>query len=131
MSASFASRGEWRLLAAAASVLMFAGACSAGGLDLTGMWYHPNGDSYAIRQDGAHVWWYGKGRDDNLPGKTWSHVFHGKIHGKQINGSWADVPPAKNRASGTATYNLIFQGDQVVGISGEALNGTVRRTRPK
>jgi hypothetical protein len=111
-----------------AVLFVFTGFCAAADTGLTGTWYHENGDTYEIRQDGSAVWWYGHGQKKK---KSWTHVFHGKIEGKKIIGSWADVPPAENRDSGTMTLQLIFDGDKVVGISGDGVDGTLSRTKPK
>jgi hypothetical protein len=95
---------------------------------LTGMWVHEDGATYAIRQDGAEVWWLGKSADG---GKSWTNVFHGKIKDNQLTGQWADIPPAGNRASGVITLELLKEGDEVVKISGKGVNGSVQRAKTK
>lgn len=69
--------------------------------DLTGVWTCNDGATYYLRQINNELWWYGNG------GSTFTNVFHGKIHGKNIYGDWSDVPAGTDRNSGFMTVEII------------------------
>lgn len=72
---------------------------------ISGVWRGNDGGSYAIRQVGSDVWWYGQ---DGAGGRSWTNVFHGRISGSQIVGSWADIPIGNISGSGAMTLKTVI-----------------------
>jgi hypothetical protein len=71
-------------------------------MDLTGIWPERNGGIYAVRQIGQDIWWVGVSDTYAFRrGVTWTNVFHGRINGNIINGSWMDVPRGATANGGT------------------------------
>lgn len=84
-------------------------------IDLTGTWAGDGGGVYHVRQDGNSVWWVAMSDDG---GKSWTHVFHGKLGKNEVVGEWADVPNgATNLASGSLTLALQLDKGKVVGLT--------------
>jgi hypothetical protein len=54
-----------------------------------GEWRGDDGGTYHMRQIGGDMWWIGMSADN---GSTFTNVFHGQVHGKQVTGGWLDVP---------------------------------------
>jgi hypothetical protein len=106
------------------------------GIDLTGAWTTPDRDHHwSVRQVGSEVWWVSMSKDD---GKTFMASGHGTIIGKELIGTFADVPLGKNRAAGSVRLNLIVEGGRVVRMTGRLnfgggapLDITIRRHRPR
>lgn len=73
--------------------------------DLTGVWSCNDGGTYYVRQLNNELWWYGDG------GSVFTNVFHGKIHGTNIYGDWADVPSGADRHSGYMTLAIISSNE--------------------
>jgi len=106
-----------RCLAALGALLVLAGTCQAQGkVDLTGHWRYADGSGACwARQIGSEVWWVGRSADG---GKKWTHVFHGRIKGEQLVGTWADVPAGQLRNNGTLRLNFVLEGGTAVRMSG-------------
>ena len=100
MTKTFGQRGVCRAaLIAAAMLVLSAGASLAADFDLTGNWVHVDtGDTASIRQVGDDVWWVARSADG---GKSWTHVFHGKLDGHKLTGHFADLPEGKSRNQGS------------------------------
>jgi hypothetical protein len=57
--------------------------------DLSGEWTCDDGGRYYLRQVGNTLYWYGERSATN---PSWSNVYHGRVQGDRVRGSWADVP---------------------------------------
>jgi hypothetical protein len=76
--------------------------------DLTGRWDCDDGGIYYIRQVGNELWWTGKSAKGEKGKKAaFANVFHGRIKGNVITGSWADDPAGKDRGAGTLTLEIV------------------------
>ena len=76
----------------------------SGPVDLTGKWRGNDGGAYFLRQVGNQVWWYGQSGDG---GGSWTNVFHGRIEGHQVLGTWADVPQGRVMNSGEMSLQVV------------------------
>jgi hypothetical protein len=103
---------------AAAVLVLFAGTGRADDRDLTGNW-HNDDATFSVRQVGDQVWWVGRSKDGG--GKAWTHVFHGKITGRQLTGHFADVPEGDNRNQGSMTARLVVRDGAVVELKGDVV----------
>ena len=70
---------------------------------LTGIWQANDGGTYQIRQEGAKVWWYGRGPNN---GRDWQNVFYGMLTNNQLTGEWADLPAGGAQSSGTLQLQI-------------------------
>src|SRR5437588_12985196 len=72
--------------------------CSWPPPNLSVIWTGKDGAIYFLRQVAADVWWAGMStQSGGLSGEFWiglgfSNVFHGMAAGREVEGSWADVP---------------------------------------
>ena len=57
--------------------------------DLSGEWTCDDEGRYYLRQVGNTLYWYGERSATN---PSWSNVYHGRVQGDRVRGSWADVP---------------------------------------
>jgi len=76
----------------------------SGPVDLTGRWRGNDGGAYFLRQVGNQIWWYGQSGDG---GGSWTNVFHGRIEGHQVLGTWADVPQGRIMSSGEMSLQIL------------------------
>jgi hypothetical protein len=79
--------------------------------DLTGTWNSDDGGTYYLRQIGNTLHWYGERAPSN---PNWSNVFHGRIQGGQIKGSWADVPKGQVMNHGQMKLSIRQNGNVLV-----------------
>ena len=69
-------------------------------INLTGLWTtKEDRGSYYVSQIASNVVWFAHG-------STWGHVFFGKIEGKKLKGTYADLPINRDRFSGELVLDL-------------------------
>jgi hypothetical protein len=102
------------ILTSVATLLVFAAGSPAAPdrADLTGRWSCDDGGTYYIRQIGKDVWWTGRS-GERKGKKAFANVFHGKITGNMISGSWADDPAGEARNAGKLTLEILGAGKKV------------------
>jgi hypothetical protein len=77
-------------------------------LALSGLYKCNDGGTYYVRQNGNNLWWYGESGD----GVGWTNVFKGTIRGREISGTWVDVPKGNNQGRGV--MNLRVSGSKLI-----------------
>ena len=78
-------------------------------VDLTGTWAGDDQGVYYLRQLGDEVWWLGmSGIGGTLVarGTEWTNVYHGKLSGDAVTGTYADVPGGKIQDKGPVDLKL-------------------------
>ena len=76
-------------------------------IDLTGTWAGDDDGVYYLRQLGDEVWWLGMSGIGGLlvaRGTEWTNVYHGKLSGDEVTGTYADVPGGKIQDKGPVDY---------------------------
>ena len=68
--------------------------------DLSGFWQDEHGTRYRLRQVGPELYWY----MDGAPRVV--NVFAGKIAGREVTGTWADLPGGELRNSGQLALRI-------------------------
>jgi hypothetical protein len=87
------------------------GASDPGGL--SGVWSCDDGGTYYVNQVGDMVYWYGEQSPSN---PSWTNVFVGRVEGRMIRGTWADVPKASSGNSGTLQIEIMHHGRELRAI---------------
>jgi hypothetical protein len=121
----FQQRGWWAAPVAAVALLATAGSGQAE-VDLTGTWHNKDGAIFSVRQIDNGVWWVGRSADH---GKSWTHVFHGKVDGDKLTGRYVNVPAGKAVGEGTLEFTLVRKGDRVFAL--RRPDDVLRRGRPR
>jgi len=65
--------------------------------DLTGTWRSDDGGTYYLREMNNTLHWYG---EESATNPRWANVFQGRIRGRQVRGTWMDVPKGRTRGHG-------------------------------
>src|SRR6266851_3375642 len=68
--------------------------------DLTGFWQDEHGTRYRLRHVGSELYWY----MDGAPRVV--NVFAGTIAGREVTGTWADLPGGELRNSGQLALRI-------------------------
>jgi hypothetical protein len=82
---------------------------------LTGVWNCDDGGTYYIRVIDRDVFWLGESAG---AGTGWCNVFTGRLVGRKIKGSWADVPKGRADNFGTMELQLSPDGSSFSTVSG-------------
>jgi hypothetical protein len=79
--------------------------------DLSGRWHCDDGGTYFVRQVGNELWWTGKSGEKLEKGKkkAFANVYHGKIDGNKVVGSWADDPAGEAMNAGILNLEIVVE----------------------
>lgn len=83
-------------------------------IDLTGTWAGDDQGVYYLRQLGDEVWWLGMsgiGGPLVARGTDWTNVYHGKLSGDAVTGTYADVPGGMIQDNGPVDLKLTPTSD--------------------